>query len=723
MTDYHAQRRGGRGKAATAMKEEDFVDKLFVANTHDTLLCFSSVGKLYWLQGLPAAAGEPRLARQADRQPAAAAGGRAHHGGAADPRVRREQVRVHGHRARHGQEDLARGVLAAARRPASSPSSWTPGDRLVGVDITDGHRQIILCSSGGKAIRFDENDVRPMGRTAAGVRGIRLPVSEEVISLIIVDEQGMVLTASQNGYGKRTLVEDFPLHGRGGQGVIALQISERNGQMVGALLVKPDDEIMLISSSGTLVRTPRRGNLDPGPQYARRKVDPTRRGRSARRPGADPCRGRGERRGACRVEAVSGWRLAVSADRRRLVETRQPRFAFRYSSNVIPFGDGAWYTASLSALTANRQPLTASSLTTPMRVFNFSPGPAVLPQEVLEQAREEMLDWHGTGMSVMEMSHRGKAFISIAETAEADLRELLAVPKNYKVLFLQGGATGQFAAIPLNLTTPESVVDYVNTGSWSKKAIGEAKHYARVNVAADAGEPYASIPSESGWKRTPDAAYLHYTPNETIGGVEFHFVPQASSVPLVADMSSTILSRPIDVAKFGVIYAGAQKNIGPAGLTLVIVREDLLGRARPATPAFMDFAAMAKEGSMLNTPPTFAWYMAGLVFQWLKRQGGLQGIGERNRAKAQKLYAAIDGSSFYRNPVAKDARSWMNVPFTLANPELDRTFAAEAKQAGLVTLEGHRSVGGMRASLYNAMSMEGVNALVDFMRTFEKKHG
>jgi phosphoserine aminotransferase len=232
-----------------------------------------------------------------------------------------------------------------------------------------------------------------------------------------------------------------------------------------------------------------------------------------------------------------------------------------------------------------------------------------------------------------------------------------------------------------------------------------------------------SIPPVASWKRTPDAAYLHYTPNETIGGVEFHFVPDAGSVPLVADMSSTILSRPIDVAKFGVIYAGAQKNIGPAGLTLVIVREDLLGRARTATPAFMDFAAMAKDGSMLNTPPTFAWYMAGLVFQWLKRQGGLQGIGERNRAKAEKLYATIDGSSFYRNPVAKDARSWMNVPFTLANPELDKTFVAEAKQAGLVTLEGHRSVGGMRASLYNAMPTEGVTALVDFMRTFEKKHG
>jgi phosphoserine aminotransferase len=357
-----------------------------------------------------------------------------------------------------------------------------------------------------------------------------------------------------------------------------------------------------------------------------------------------------------------------------------------------------------------------------MRVFNFSPGPAVLPVEVLEQAREELLDWHGTGMSVMEMSHRGKAFMGIAEQAEADLRELLAVPKSYKVLFMQGGATGQFAAVPMNLTRPDSVVDYVNTGSWSKKAIGEAKHYCKVNVAADAGEPYASIPPVSGWKSTKDAAYLHYTPNETIGGVEFHFVPEVSA-PLVADMSSTILSRPIDVAKFGVIYAGAQKNIGPAGLTLVLVREDLLGKARPETPAFMDFAAMAKDGSMLNTPPTYAWYTAGLVLQWLKRQGGLGAMAERNRAKAQLLYATIDASSFYRNPVAKDARSWMNIPFTLARPELDKDFTTQAKAVGLVTLEGHRSVGGMRASIYNAMPMAGVEALVSFMKEFERKNG
>nr|WP_237392702.1 3-phosphoserine/phosphohydroxythreonine transaminase [Steroidobacter denitrificans] len=358
-----------------------------------------------------------------------------------------------------------------------------------------------------------------------------------------------------------------------------------------------------------------------------------------------------------------------------------------------------------------------------MRVFNFSAGPAVLPLEVLEQARDEMLDWHGTGMSVMEMSHRGKAFVSIAAQAEADLRELLQVPANYKVLFLQGGATAQFAAIPMNLAGPDSVVDYVHTGAWSKKAIGEAKRYANVNVAANAGEPYASIPAQESWQRSPNAAYLHYTPNETIGGVEFHFIPDTNAeVPLVADLSSTILSRPLDVSKFGLIYAGAQKNIGPAGLALVIVREDLLGRARAGTPTILDFAAMAKDGSMLNTPPTYAWYVAGLVFQWLRRQGGLEAMGKRNQAKAAKLYEAIDDSSFYANPVAKGARSWMNVPFTLARPELDKTFIAEAREAGLVTLEGHRSVGGMRASLYNAMPMEGVDALVGFMREFERRH-
>ena len=357
------------------------------------------------------------------------------------------------------------------------------------------------------------------------------------------------------------------------------------------------------------------------------------------------------------------------------------------------------------------------------RIYNFSPGPAVLPTEVLEQARDELLDWRGAGMSVMEMSHRGKAFIAIAEQAEADLRELLAIPQNYKVLFVQGGATAQFAAVPLNLATPGQKVDYVVTGTWSKKAVSEAKRFATVNIAADARDPYCSIPNAGDWRPSNDAAYLHYTPNETIGGVEFHEVPTVGDVPLVADMSSTILSRPIDVSRFGVIYAGAQKNIGPAGLTVVIVRDDLLGSARSDTPSVLDYAAMAKEGSMLNTPPTYTWYMAGLVFQWLKRQGGLAAMGERNRAKAAALYGAIDASPFYSNPVTPSARSWMNVPFTLAKPELDKTFLAEAKAAGLVTLEGHRSVGGMRASLYNAMPLAGVEALMSFMNHFAHTHG
>ena len=357
------------------------------------------------------------------------------------------------------------------------------------------------------------------------------------------------------------------------------------------------------------------------------------------------------------------------------------------------------------------------------RVFNFSPGPAALPLEVLEQAREEMLDWHGTGMSVMEMSHRGKAFVSIAEQAEADLRGLLAVPANYKVLFMQGGATMQFAAVPLNLSVAGQTVDYVNTGAWSKKAVSEGRRFAGVHMAADAGEPYASIPDFATWKHSADAAYLHYTPNETIGGVEFHQVPDAGAAPLVADMSSTLLSRPIDVSKFGVIYAGAQKNIGPAGLAVVIVRDDLLGRARAGTPGVLDYAAMAKEGSMLNTPPTYTWYLAGLVFQWIKRQGGVAAMGQRNRAKAEKLYAAIDASPFYSNPVAHKARSWMNVPFTLPSEAMDKPFLEGAKAAGLVTLAGHRSVGGMRASIYNAMPMAGVDALVEFMKEFQRKNG
>ena len=358
------------------------------------------------------------------------------------------------------------------------------------------------------------------------------------------------------------------------------------------------------------------------------------------------------------------------------------------------------------------------------RVYNFSAGPAVLPEEVLAQARDELLEWRDSGMSVMEMSHRGKEFVSIASQAEQDLRDLLAVPDGYQVLFLQGGATGQFAAVPMNLLRSRDRADYVNTGSWSKKAIAEAKNFCQVNLAAEggSGDPMA-VPPEDTWTLDPQAAYLHYTPNETISGVELHWVPDTGDVPLVADMSSTILSRPIDVSRFGLIYAGAQKNIGPAGLTVVIVRKDLIGEAAPGTPQVLDYARQAEADSMLNTPPTYAWYIAGLVFQWLKRQGGLEGIGERNRRKAALLYDAIDASDFYRNPVAPDSRSWMNAPFVLADDGLDDAFLKEAASAGLTGLKGHRSVGGMRASIYNAMPEEGVHALVDFMAEFERRHG
>jgi len=358
------------------------------------------------------------------------------------------------------------------------------------------------------------------------------------------------------------------------------------------------------------------------------------------------------------------------------------------------------------------------------RVFNFSAGPAALPVEVLEQVRDELLDWHGIGASVMEISHRGKTFLGIAQQAEADLRELLAIPANYKVLFLQGGATAQFAAVPLNLATREATADYVNTGAWSKRAIGEAKKYCNVHVAADGAEGgYNSIPPQERWRLTPGAAYVHYTPNETISGVEFPWVPQTGAVPLVADFSSTILSRPIDVARFGAIYAGAQKNMGPPGLAVVIVRDDLLGRARPHVPAVMDWSAMAGDGSMLNTPASFSWYVAGLVFQWLKRQGGLTAMAARNRAKAERLYAAIDSSSLYRNPIDPACRSWMNVTFSLVRPGLDEAFLEGAKSAGLMALAGHRSVGGMRASIYNAMTLAGVEALIDYMGEFERRHG
>lgn len=357
------------------------------------------------------------------------------------------------------------------------------------------------------------------------------------------------------------------------------------------------------------------------------------------------------------------------------------------------------------------------------RVFNFSAGPAAIPLQVLERARDELTSWGGSGMSVMELSHRGKEFMSIAERAEADLRRLLDIPAGYRVLFLQGGASAQFGAVPFNLAGAGDTADYIVTGSWSKKALAEGRRFLDAHVAADsAGNRHTEIPDRADWQLSPDAAYLHYTPNETIGGVEFHFVPE-SPAPLVADMSSTLLSRPLDVSRFGLIYAGAQKNIGPAGLAIVIVREDLLGRAREGTPVMMDYREQAEAGSMLNTPPTWAWYIAGLVFDWLLEQGGLAEMERRNRIKAETLYKAVDDSAFYANPVAKHCRSWMNVPFTLADPGLDGKFLEQAKAAGLLTLKGHRSVGGMRASLYNAMPQEGVDALVAFMQEFERTCG
>jgi len=358
------------------------------------------------------------------------------------------------------------------------------------------------------------------------------------------------------------------------------------------------------------------------------------------------------------------------------------------------------------------------------RAYNFCAGPATLPEPVLQQAREEMLDWRGTGMSVMEMSHRSDEFVQIAETAEKDLRELAGISDDYAVLFMQGGASSQFATIPLNLLGESGSADYVNTGIWSKKAIAEAKRYGNVNVAASAEDNgFTSIPDASSWQTSADAAYLHYTPNETIGGLEFDVIPDSGSVPLVADMSSTMLSRPMDFSKFGLIYAGAQKNIGPSGLVVVIVRKDLLGKARKETPTMMNYQVIADNGSMYNTPATYSWYLAGLVFQWMKAQGGVEAMGQINARKAGKLYDFIDASDFYANPIDPRFRSWMNVPFTLADDALNADFLRGADARGLLNLKGHRSVGGMRASIYNAMPEAGVDALVQYMAEFAKERG
>jgi phosphoserine aminotransferase len=359
-----------------------------------------------------------------------------------------------------------------------------------------------------------------------------------------------------------------------------------------------------------------------------------------------------------------------------------------------------------------------------MHVWNFGSGPAMLVPEVLEKARSELVDWHGMGMSVMEMSHRGKEFVAIASQAEADLRALLSIPANYKVLFLQGGATAQFAAVPMNLLRGKGEADFVVTGQWSKKAFAEARKYCRANLAASAEDrAFTCVPKQSSWKLSPAAAYVHVCTNETIGGVEYHWTPDTGDVPLVSDMSSHILSRPVDVSRYGLIYAGAQKNIGPAGLVIVIVRDDLIGHAQADTPDVLDFKLQADADSMLNTPPTFALYLAGLTFKWLLARGGLAAMERENVAKAKLLYDYLDGQDFYANPVAKEDRSRMNVPFRLREESLDGRFLVEAEARGLSQLKGHRSVGGMRASIYNAMPIEGVAALVGFLEDFARRNG
>ena len=357
------------------------------------------------------------------------------------------------------------------------------------------------------------------------------------------------------------------------------------------------------------------------------------------------------------------------------------------------------------------------------RLYNFCAGPAALPVPVLAQAQADLLNWQDKGLSVMEMSHRSPEFVGIAKKAEQDLRDLMVIPDNYKVLFMQGGASSQFTMIPMNLLRGKKTADYINTGQWSKKAIAEAKRFCDVNVAATTeGNQFTSAPSQAELSLNPEAAYVHYTPNETIGGVQFDYIPETNGVPLVADYSSAILSEEIDVSKFAMIYAGAQKNIGPAGLCIVIIRDDLLGDVVEGTPTMFDYKVMADNDSMYNTPPSYGWYLAGLVFTWLKEQGGVKAIAEVNQRKAKKLYSLIDTNPFYANPVAINNRSIMNVPFTLANADLDKAFLAASEKAGLLNLAGHRSVGGMRASIYNAVEEAAVDALIAFMEDFAKEN-
>lgn len=359
-----------------------------------------------------------------------------------------------------------------------------------------------------------------------------------------------------------------------------------------------------------------------------------------------------------------------------------------------------------------------------MRAYNFCAGPAALPTPVLERAQQELADWHGRGLSIMEMSHRSSDYVAVAHKAETDLRTLLNIPDNYKVLFLQGGASLQFSAIPLNLLGKNARADYVHTGIWSEKALKEAQRYGDINVieAGHTIDGKFAIAPQREWQLSDNAAYLHYVDNETIGGLQFDFIPE-SNAPLAADFSSSILSAPLDVSKFGIIYAGAQKNIGPAGLTIVIVREDLLDQARSDIPSILKYSDQAKNDSMVNTPATFAWYLSGLVFEWLLEQGGVTAIQQVNLQKARLLYDYIDQSDFYANPIALQNRSIMNVPFTLKDTNLEKIFLKEAEGVGLLNLAGHRSVGGMRASIYNAVPLEGVQALVAFMQEFAKKHG